>query len=180
VADEVERPEDERGMPRKSRVRRVLIRSAVAILSLYALYVAAINVFLSTSLFEKVLDQDPETLFISYERGWSVWPGRIQARHLTIRSSDSHVECAHVRGGDVEALGDFVVRGEQQLGAFVVSKGPLSAGVKLDDRGTYVRLFRLEHWRAEQKRAALALFAAPDPNAKADADAKAAEAKTPR
>lgn len=70
----------------------MLIRSAVAILSLYALYVAAINVFLSTSLFEKVLDQDPETLFISYERGWSLWPGRIQARHLTIRSSDSHVQ----------------------------------------------------------------------------------------
>jgi hypothetical protein len=92
VADEVERPEDERGMPRKSRARRVLIRSAVAILSLYALYVAAMNVFLSTSLFEKVLDQDADTLFISYERGWSLWPGRIQARHLTIRSSDSHVQ----------------------------------------------------------------------------------------
>ena len=73
-------------------MRRVVIRCAVAFLSLYALYVAAINVFLSTSLFEKVLDQDPDTLFISYERGWSIWPGRIHARHLTIRSSDSHVQ----------------------------------------------------------------------------------------
>jgi len=49
-----------------------VIGCAVAVLSLYALYVAAINVFLSTSLFEKVLDGDPETLFISFERGWSV------------------------------------------------------------------------------------------------------------
>lgn len=69
-----------------------MIGCAVAVLSLYVLYVAALNVFLSTSLFEKVLDGDPETLFISFERGWSVWPGHVQARHLTIRSSDSHVQ----------------------------------------------------------------------------------------
>ena len=92
MADEVELAERNRGRPWKSRLRRALIRCAVAFLSLYALYVAAINVFLSTSLFEKVLDQDPDTLFISYQRGWSIWPGRIQARHLTIRSSDSHVQ----------------------------------------------------------------------------------------
>jgi hypothetical protein len=92
VADEVELPAENRAGPCKSRARRAIIRIAVAILSLYALYVAAINVFLSTSLFEKVLDQDPETLFVSYERGWSIWPGRIQARHLIIRSSDSHVQ----------------------------------------------------------------------------------------
>jgi hypothetical protein len=92
VADEVELPEQKRGRPWKSRATRVVIRCAVAILSLYVLYVAAINVFLSTSLFERVINQDPESLFVTYERGWSIWPGRIQARHLTIRSSDSHVQ----------------------------------------------------------------------------------------
>lgn len=77
---------------RKTRLRRLLPRVAVAILSLYALYVVAINAFLSTSLFAKVVNGNPETLFVTYERGWSIWPGRIEARHLVIRSSDSNVQ----------------------------------------------------------------------------------------
>ena len=52
----------------------------------------AINVFLSTSLFAKVVNAKPETLFVTYERGWSVWPGRIEARRLVIRGSDSNVQ----------------------------------------------------------------------------------------
>jgi hypothetical protein len=80
---------------------------------------------------------------------------------------------AHVRGGDVDVLGDYVVRGDQQIGAFVLSKGPLSAGVKLDERGTYVRLFALQRWHQAEKRAALQLFAAPDTNAKPDVNGKA-------
>ena len=64
----------------------------MALLSAYALYVVALNVFLSTSLFEQVMDQDPETLLVTYERGWTVWPGTIHARKLSIRSQDSHVQ----------------------------------------------------------------------------------------
>ena len=64
----------------------------MAIWSGFALYVVGINVFLSTSLFEKVVDQDPDTLFVSYRRGWSIWPGRVHARDLTIRSGDSQVQ----------------------------------------------------------------------------------------
>lgn len=71
---------------------RLVIRVAVAIVSLYALYVVAINVFLSTSLFAKVVNAKPETLFVTYERGWSVWPGRVEARRLVIRGSDSNVQ----------------------------------------------------------------------------------------
>ena len=37
----------------------------MAIWSGVALYVVGINVLLSTSLFEKVVDQDPDTLFVS-------------------------------------------------------------------------------------------------------------------
>jgi hypothetical protein len=76
----------------KTRLRRVVTTVAVAILSLYALYVVALNVFLSTSLFEKVVDQDPESLLVTYERGWTIWPGTIHARKLSIRSSDNHVQ----------------------------------------------------------------------------------------
>lgn len=64
----------------------------MAIVSLYALYVVGLNVFLSTSLFEKVINQDPQTLLVTYERGWTIWPGTIHARRLSIRSSDSHVQ----------------------------------------------------------------------------------------
>ena len=64
----------------------------MAILSLYALYVVAINVFLSTSLFEKVFNGRPDRFFISFERGWSIFPGRVHARKLTLRHRDSQVE----------------------------------------------------------------------------------------
>ena len=70
----------------------MLTRAAVAILSLYVLYVAAINVFLSTSLFRRLVDGDPDRLFVSFERGWSIWPGTVHARNLTIRASDNQVE----------------------------------------------------------------------------------------
>ena len=50
------------------------------------------NVFLSTSLFGKALNADPDTIFITYTRGWSLWPGRVHARDLVIRSSDSGVQ----------------------------------------------------------------------------------------
>ena len=73
-------------------MRRVASRVAVAILSLFALYVVGINVFLSTRLFEMAFNQDPETIFVAFERGWSIWPGRVHAKNLTIRFSDSKVQ----------------------------------------------------------------------------------------
>ena len=73
-------------------MRRILRAALVAVLSLYALYVAGINVFLSTSLFDRVINQDPEMLDVHYRRGWSFFPGTIHARELSIRSSDNNVE----------------------------------------------------------------------------------------
>lgn len=63
----------------------------MALLSGLLLYVIAINVFLSTSLFERVVNGD-EVLTVQFERGWSVWPGTIHAQKLWIRSRDSQVE----------------------------------------------------------------------------------------
>lgn len=74
------------------RAWRVLRAALVATLSVYALYVGAINAFLSTSLFDRIVNQDPETILIHYTSGWSLLPGRIHARDLSIRSSDSNVE----------------------------------------------------------------------------------------
>ena len=73
-------------------MRRLATWLAVAILSSYLVFLVAMNVFLSTSLFGKALNADPGTIFISFERGWSLWPGRVHARKLVIRSSDSCVQ----------------------------------------------------------------------------------------
>lgn len=64
----------------------------MAIVSLWALYAIAMNVFLSTSLFEKVVDGDARTIWVGFRRGWSIVPGTVHARDLAIRSSDSNVE----------------------------------------------------------------------------------------
>jgi hypothetical protein len=58
----------------------------------YLAYLAGINLFLSTTLFDMVIDADPGTLDIHFERGWSVWPGRIHAKNLSVRSRDGSVE----------------------------------------------------------------------------------------
>lgn len=61
-------------------------------MALEALYVVAVNVFLSTSLFEKVIDATPESVDIHFARGWSIFPTRVHARQLSIRGADSHIE----------------------------------------------------------------------------------------
>lgn len=76
----------------KSRPARFARATVAAVVSLWAAYVVLMNVFLSTSLFDKVVNGDPITLDIHYARGWSVWPGTVHARDLSIRSSDSNVE----------------------------------------------------------------------------------------
>lgn len=75
-----------------ARAWRILRAALVAVLSLYVVYVAAINVFLSTSLFDRVINQDREMLVVEYAKGWSLLPGTIHAKQLSIRSSDSNVE----------------------------------------------------------------------------------------
>ena len=77
---------------RKGPLRRWVTRLAVAVLCVFALHAIAINVFLSTSLWERAAGGDTDTIFISFERGWSIWPGTAHARNLTIRSSDSNVQ----------------------------------------------------------------------------------------
>ena len=69
------------------------LRAAVkGLVALALFYVVGMNIFLSTSLFEKVIDGQPEVIDIHYRTGWSVVPGRIHAKDLSIRGRDSHVE----------------------------------------------------------------------------------------
>jgi hypothetical protein len=65
---------------------------AIAAIGVAALYLVGVNVFLSTSLFERVVDAFPEELDVHYQRAWSLWPGWVHARGLSIRATDGNVE----------------------------------------------------------------------------------------
>ncbi|AKV00661.1 hypothetical protein AKJ09_07324 [Labilithrix luteola] len=64
----------------------------MALLSLALVYVVGINVFLSTPLFHAVMKGAEDDVAIRYERGWSILPGRVHAKQLSIRGRDSNVE----------------------------------------------------------------------------------------
>jgi hypothetical protein len=63
-----------------------------AVVGLALAYAIAINVFLSTPLFARVVNGKPQTLDVHYSRAWSIVPWRIHARNLSIRGRDSNVE----------------------------------------------------------------------------------------
>ena len=86
------RDEQPRQKARRGPVFRVARAAAVAFLSLYVLYVVGINVFLSTSLFDRYINFDREMLDVHFRKAWSLRPGRFHASELSIRSSDSNVE----------------------------------------------------------------------------------------
>jgi hypothetical protein len=65
---------------------------AVAAIGVAALYLVGVNVFLATPLFERVVDATPEALDVHYDRAWSLWPGHVHARKLSIRATDSNIE----------------------------------------------------------------------------------------
>ena len=53
---------------------------------------------MSTALFDMVVNADPKTLDIHFDRGWSVRPGRIHATNLSIRNRDGSYEwILHIR-----------------------------------------------------------------------------------
>lgn len=78
---------------RSRRALRLLRLGAIVVVALYALYLVAANEFLSTSLFERVVNASDRTAIeVTYRRGWSWFPGRVHADDLRIRASDSKVE----------------------------------------------------------------------------------------
>lgn len=78
--------------PSRRRLMRAMRVSLVTLASLELAYVVAVNGFLSTPLFEKVINGDPDTIAIHYRTGWSLVPGRIHASGLSIRGRDRRVE----------------------------------------------------------------------------------------
>lgn len=55
-------------------------------------YLVGANLFLGTGWFARVVNAYPETLDVHYGKGWTLWPGRLHAKDLSIRATDSNVE----------------------------------------------------------------------------------------
>ncbi|HXN32361.1 MAG TPA: hypothetical protein VN894_10885, partial [Polyangiaceae bacterium] len=72
-----------------SRLGRAL---AGALLGVASLYLVPMNVFLSTSLFAKVINGQPDTIDVHFRRSWTFVPGHIHAEGLSIRGRDGNVE----------------------------------------------------------------------------------------
>jgi len=80
---------------RNDTMTRIVLRGiralAVAVLSVWLVYVLVVNTFLGTPIGRHVLHVEPE-LEVRYVRAWSLLPGRVHAQGLSIRSSDTSVE----------------------------------------------------------------------------------------
>jgi hypothetical protein len=70
----------------------------VVLAGAYFLYVIGMNLFLSTGLFDMVVNNDPKVIDIHFDRGWSLRPGRIHATNLSVRDRDGSYEWVlHIR-----------------------------------------------------------------------------------
>ncbi|WP_394822211.1 hypothetical protein [Pendulispora albinea] len=79
-------------------------------------------------------------------------------QHFALRRLDA-------RGGDLAVRGLYAVKGEHRRGAFIVEKGVLSAGIRLDDEGAGVRLFGLDDWLRDEAHAMAPLLTDDPPEA---------------
>jgi hypothetical protein len=83
-------------------------------------------------------------------------PGLLVTTHMVVEPERLIVSNLLASGGDLALRGTYVVSGGERSAAFVVRKGILSAGISLDNGGSHIRLFGLDHWYDEEARRDLA------------------------
>jgi len=81
--------------------------------------------------------------------------GTARLSAATHRWSIVDMDC---RGGDLSVRGFYARRGGVARGAFVVDKGPVSAGIHVTESGFGVRLFGLDGWLRDEANAAAPLL----------------------
>lgn len=64
--------------------RKALVRTAIALVLLYAVYLVAANVFLSTSLSHTAFNRHPQRFHVAWARAYSLYPGHVHATGLRI------------------------------------------------------------------------------------------------
>lgn len=77
---------------RARRLRRVLEIALIATVGAWALYLAAMNVFIRTRLFRNLVSANPDAMLVDYASAYSLLPGRIHVEHLSLRGRDPSVE----------------------------------------------------------------------------------------
>src|SRR5262245_47262212 len=77
--------------PRR-RAQTWAIRVAVGMVALFAAYLVAANVLVGTTLLPRLLNGHPDALRVDYASAWSLYPGHVRAKGLSIRGKDSNVE----------------------------------------------------------------------------------------
>jgi hypothetical protein len=73
-------------------VGRGLVIALALVVGLELVYALAANIILKTSVLEGWLNVKPETLKVTYQSAWSLIPGRVNVRGLSIRNQDSSLQ----------------------------------------------------------------------------------------
>jgi hypothetical protein len=120
---EEERPHRRASRPSRGSRWRPIRTSVGLLLSLALLYLVAANLILSTSLHERIVNVRQDVIDLHFERGWSILPGRIHARNVSLRGRDGSVEWI-LRLDQVEFDLSFLALARRQFDASRVrSKG---------------------------------------------------------
>jgi hypothetical protein len=91
---------------------RAAARTAVGVIALLVVYVAAANVLLSGGRLPRLLSRNPETFRVTYTSARSWWPQRVHVEGLDVRVRDATMELElHIDHADVNlSLWALVVR----------------------------------------------------------------------
>lgn len=81
-----------RWLGRASFALRALRAVALVLVSTWALYLALVHALIATPLLQKLLDGQPQKLYIDYGKAWSLFPGRVHVDALRIRVRDPNVD----------------------------------------------------------------------------------------
>lgn len=73
---------------------RVLKRIALVLVGVQVFYLVVANLLLSTGLLARIVSRHPHSLTLEYDHAWTVWFGRVHARHLALRGSAEDLEWA--------------------------------------------------------------------------------------
>jgi hypothetical protein len=93
----------------------------------------------------------------SFLAGLTHMPSFAGVTHVVVEPDTLVVSDLAASGGDLAVRGTYVLRTGDRAAAFVVQKGPFSVGVSLDDAGSHLRLFGLDHWYGDRSREALGM-----------------------
>jgi hypothetical protein len=83
-------------------------------------------------------------------------PSFTAVTHVLVEPERLVVSDLVASGGNLSLRGTYVTDKGDRVAAFVVQKGPWSVGVNLDNTGSHIRLFGLDHWYGDRARQALA------------------------